>query len=390
MFILGTAVGLTINMISLFGMILVIGILVDDGIVIAENIYSHFEKTGNPVKAAINGTMEVLPAVFTSVTTTIVAFTPLLLLTGGFEFLRDMAYVVIFSLGFSLLEAFFVLPAHLASKKVLSIKKEDTRSFKIRKALNKGIDFFRFKLYGGTLKYTMEYKWVSFTFLICLFVITSGLFQSGAIKATFFPQIPFNSVNINVAFKPGASETQTEKYVMQFDKQVWELNDELKAEYKMEEDNDQVRLVRSKAAKKFDRNVIIFSAVLVLLFPLSFLMMYISGEQVPESELNTNVFILLVIAAVGLLLGVRAGARIDQNNHKKLETTGDEAVYSIKGDILCSITDPNNLQVVDNGDHCQLVINNDQQDFVVIDAHSSNAYFLQTLQRVREIFINQL
>ena len=123
MFIIGSFVGLTINMISLFGMILVIGILVDDGIVIAENIYTHFEKTKNPIKAAVHGTLEVMPAVITSVTTTIVAFTPLLLLTGGFEFLKDMAFVVIFSLGFSLLEAFFVLPAHLASKHVLQVKR---------------------------------------------------------------------------------------------------------------------------------------------------------------------------------------------------------------------------------------------------------------------------
>ena len=236
MFILGTAVGLTINMISLFGMILVIGILVDDGIVIAENIYSHFERTGNPVKAAINGTMEVLPAVFTSVTTTIVAFMPLLFLTGGFEFLKDMAYVVMFSLGFSLLEAFFVLPAHLASKKVLRVKKEDTRSYKIRKALNNGIDFFRYKLYGNTLKYTMEYRWVSFIFLFCLFIITGGLFSAGAIKSTFFPQIPFNSVNINVAFKPGEAEAQTERYIREFDDLVWEMNDEMKTEFDMEED----------------------------------------------------------------------------------------------------------------------------------------------------------
>ncbi|MEQ9303975.1 MAG: efflux RND transporter permease subunit, partial [Marinoscillum sp.] len=95
MFIIVSFVGLTVNMISLFGMILVIGILVDDGIVIAENIYAHFEKSKNPVQAAVRGTLEVLPAVLTSVVTTIVAFLPLLLLTGGFEFLKDMAYVVI-------------------------------------------------------------------------------------------------------------------------------------------------------------------------------------------------------------------------------------------------------------------------------------------------------
>ncbi len=116
MFILASVYGITINMISLFGMILVIGILVDDGIVIAENIYSHFENGKSPKQSAIDGTMEVLPAVTTSVTTTIVAFSPLFFIEGQMEFMFEMAFVVVFSLAFSLLEAFFVLPAHLGSK----------------------------------------------------------------------------------------------------------------------------------------------------------------------------------------------------------------------------------------------------------------------------------
>jgi len=236
MFIFGAFVGLTINMISLFGMILVIGILVDDGIVIAENIYTHFEKHKNPVKAAVQGTMEVLPAVFTSVTTTIVAFMPLLLLTGGFEFLKDMAFVVIFSLAFSLLEAFFVLPAHLASRKVLSAKKEDTRSYKIRNAINKFIDFLRYKLYGTALKYTMKYRVISVCFIISLFIITVGLFQGGFIKATFFPQIPFNSFNVNIAFKPGEREDKVEAYLERFDNAIWNVNENLKSELDTEDD----------------------------------------------------------------------------------------------------------------------------------------------------------
>lgn len=236
MFIIGSFFGLTINMMSLFGMIVVIGILVDDGIVIAENIYSHFEKHKNPVKAAIEGTMEVLPAVFTSVTTTIVAFLPLLLLTGGFEFLRDMGIVVILSLGFSLIEAFFVLPAHLASRSVLSVKKEDTRSYKIRKAINKGLDYLKYNLYGRALQYTMQYRFIAVCFLISLFLITGGLLGGGLIKATMFPQIPFTNFDINVAFKPGTRENKTEAYLQKFENVVWEVNEDLKKDLKDDED----------------------------------------------------------------------------------------------------------------------------------------------------------
>lgn len=228
MFILGTFVGLTINMISLFGMILVIGILVDDGIVIAENIYSHFEKHGNPIKAAVQGTLEVVPAVFTSILTTMVAFTPLLLLTGGFEMLKDMAIVVIFSLGFSLIEAFFVLPAHLSSKHVLSIKKEDTRSFRIRSFLNGIIDYLRVKVYGKALQFTMKYRAVSVSIVIAFVMIIVGMMRGGIIPSTLFPPIAFNSVNIEIAFKPGEREDKVEAYLKRFDKAVWRVNEQLK------------------------------------------------------------------------------------------------------------------------------------------------------------------
>ncbi len=236
MFILGSFVGLTINMISLFGMILVIGILVDDGIVIAENIYTHFEKTKNPIKAAVNGTMEVLPAVVTSVTTTIVAFTPLLLLTGGFEFLKDMAFVVIFSLGFSLLEAFFVLPAHLASKNVLRVKKEDTRSFKIRKAINGFIDFLRHQLYGRALSWTMRNRYISWSITVGFVILIVGMLMGGQIKATFFPNIPFNSFQVNLAFKPGEREEKVERFLKRFDDAIWTVNDKMKTEFETDED----------------------------------------------------------------------------------------------------------------------------------------------------------
>jgi len=236
MFILGTFIGLTINMISLFGMILVIGILVDDGIVIAENIYAHFEKHGNPVKAAINGTMEVIPAVFTSILTTMVAFTPLLLLTGGFEMLKDMAIVVIFSLGFSLIEAFFILPAHLSSKRVLSIKKEDTRSYKIRSALNRFIDYTRVQLYGRALRFTMKYRVISVSIIFAFILIIVGMLKGGVIPSTLFPPIAFNSVNVDIAFKPGERENKVENYLKRFEEAIWKVNDELKKELDTDKD----------------------------------------------------------------------------------------------------------------------------------------------------------
>ena len=233
MFIFGSFIGITINMISLFGMILVVGILVDDGIVIAENIYSHFEKGKNPYQAAVDGTVEVMPAVFVSVTTTIVAFTPLLLLEGGFEFLFDMAVVVIASLAFSLIEAFLVLPAHLGSPHVLRSKKKANA---VRKFMDKWISFVRDKVYGRALQFTMRYRLISLAFLMGLFPVIFGLVAGGVIKSTFFPNIPFSGFSVDIVMKSGTPEQKTENYLKRFESQIWELNQELKEKYSEEED----------------------------------------------------------------------------------------------------------------------------------------------------------
>jgi len=228
MFILAQFVGITINMISLFGMILVVGILVDDGIVIAENIFSHFEKGKNPYRAAVDGTMEVLSAVLTSVCTTIVAFLPLLLLDGTLEFFFEMATVVVLSLAFSLIEAFLVLPAHLASKHVLRAK---NRSSKVRNTLNTGITFLRDKVFGKALQLTMQNRFVSMALIFALFPITFGLLGGGIIKSTFFPNIPFSSINVNLEFKSGTRESTVEKHIQDFEDKIWKVNEDLKKEH---------------------------------------------------------------------------------------------------------------------------------------------------------------
>ncbi|MBN1253404.1 MAG: efflux RND transporter permease subunit [Bacteroidales bacterium] len=230
MFIVAPFFGITINMISLFGMILVVGILVDDGIVIAENIFTHFEKGKSPIRAAIDGTNEVLIPVITSALTTMIAFSPLLLLEGAFEFLYEMAFVVIFSIAFSLLEAFFVLPTHIGSPHILRAK---SKQAKIRIFLEKGIDFLKFKIYGKILEKVIKWKWIALSVPTGIIILTIGLFDGGLIKTTFFPNIPFDSFNVEVAFKPGEGEAQTRKYLKQFEEAIWEVDKQL-----MKENND--------------------------------------------------------------------------------------------------------------------------------------------------------
>ncbi len=238
MFMVAALYGITINMISLFGMILVIGILVDDGIVIAENIYSHFEKGKSSKQAALDGTMEVLPAVTTSVTTTIIAFSPLFFAEGRMEFMFEMAFVVVFSLLFSLMEAFFVLPAHLGSKHILRANTRADYGARIRRNLESAIRWMRFRFYARILKWSISYRYIVIFIPVALIIITVGMFNGSVIKATFFPSIPFDQFNIDVAFKPGDGEKQTFEYLERFEDAIWEVNDDL-----MEQYNDTVPLV---------------------------------------------------------------------------------------------------------------------------------------------------
>ncbi len=231
MFVVASLYGITINMISLFGMILVVGILVDDGIVIGENIFTHFEMGKSPHRAAIDGTMEVMPAVLTSVATTIVAFIPLLLIEGQLEFLFEMAFVVIFTLVISMAEAFFVLPAHLGTSHVLR-RKTNHENFgnRVRNRLEKYISFLRDRSYGRVLKFVIKHRVPAMFVPLVVILITVGLFRGEIIQSTFFPNIPPDSFDVNVAFTPGEGEKQTFDFLKKFEVAVWQVNTDLKTE----------------------------------------------------------------------------------------------------------------------------------------------------------------
>ncbi|MFQ5897539.1 MAG: efflux RND transporter permease subunit [Candidatus Methylomirabilia bacterium] len=110
-----SAWGITLNMVSLFGLILVLGLLVDDAIVVAENVYRHVETGMDPRQAAVQGTSQVAWPVVATIVTTIAAFLPLLLIPGTMGiFLSPIPWVVTFTLAASLFEALVVLPSHLA------------------------------------------------------------------------------------------------------------------------------------------------------------------------------------------------------------------------------------------------------------------------------------
>ena len=240
MFIVASLTGITINLISLFGMILIIGILVDDGVVIGENIFTHFEMGKSPRRAAIDGTMEVLPAVLTSVATTIIAFLPLFFIEGQMKMMYEMAFVVVLALLFSLLEGMFVLPGHLANPKVL--KPLNTKSLygKIRVVLDKVIFGLRDKIYLPFLTRILQHKGLAIATVSAMFILTLGLVAGGKIAFTFFPPAPSDMFTIDLALKPGVNEQITKEELFFIEDKVWEVNREM-----MEQNGDTLSYITS-------------------------------------------------------------------------------------------------------------------------------------------------
>ncbi len=230
MFIVGYLAGISLNMISLFGMILIIGILVDDGIVIGENIYTYYEKGFSPKIAAIKGTMEVLPAVITSVITTIVAFTPLLIIEGNLEMMYEMAVVVIACLVFSVLEGMLILPGHLASKKILEHSPESWYG-KVRRVSEGAISWCCNKFYIPYLKWTLGKKSIVIAVVSAMIIITVGLGLGGRISFAFFPPSNEDNFTIDLALKPGTPTEQVITILDDIERQIIEIDKELAEEY---------------------------------------------------------------------------------------------------------------------------------------------------------------
>ncbi|NRB61451.1 MAG: efflux RND transporter permease subunit [Saprospiraceae bacterium] len=229
MFICASLLGVTINVISLFGMILVVGILVDDGIVIGESIYQEYEKGATAVEAAVNGTMKVLPAVFTAILTTVIAFSTFFFIDGRLgDFFLEMAIVVIFSLTFSLIEGAFILPTHVAHSKALQPNRQANR---IQQRLEQGLNWLRTKTYEPILRFAMHNKFLTLSIFIGLLTMTYGAINGGIISGTFFPVIERDNLNIKLQMPAGTREHITMEWLDHIEKAAQEANQELSQQY---------------------------------------------------------------------------------------------------------------------------------------------------------------
>ncbi|MBT3802353.1 MAG: efflux RND transporter permease subunit [Bacteroidetes bacterium] len=234
MFIFAAQLGVTINVFSLFGMIIVIGILVDDGIVIGENIYDHYKKGKSPVQAAIDGTMEVIPPILAAIATTIIAFSTFYFLDGRMgDMFSEVSTVVILTLLVSLIEALIILPAHIAHSKALADKKGHTKESKfdyyfkkINKHADKFLIYIRDRLYAPYLRFILKNKILGFAIPLSLLIISLGVLGGGIVKTSFFPSIASDRVVINLNMPQGTNESITDSIASIIEEAVWLVNDD--------------------------------------------------------------------------------------------------------------------------------------------------------------------
>lgn len=202
--------GYSLNMLSLLGALIALGMLVDEAIVVAENIYRHLEMGKDRINAAIDGAKEVFPAVLTATATTIFAFLPILLMTGEVgKFMKILPIMISILLLSSLLEAFFFLPLH--AKELLKLNNEDKKSHKIWD--------FNYKLYKSILDFLLKKKYISM-FLMLTFIILTTYILAKSSKFEFLPTFDSTQVYINGSVGVGNKIEQTEKFVSLIEQKI--------------------------------------------------------------------------------------------------------------------------------------------------------------------------
>lgn len=199
--------GLTINMISLFAFIVVLGIVVDDAIVVGENIFSYRQQGMDPVEAAVRGVREMATPVVVAILTTVVAFMPLLFTAGEIgKIVSVIPVVVIAVLIVSLVEALLILPAHLSGPRRQYVPGPLSR---IHSRVHAGLDWFIQHPYMRTVHWAVQWRYATVALGIALFAITVGIILGGHLKFVFFEDIDSDNVLAELTMPQGTPVDQT-------------------------------------------------------------------------------------------------------------------------------------------------------------------------------------
>ena len=221
--------GISLNMISAFAFILVLGIVVDDAIVVGENVYTRIQGGEHPKEASWKGTHEVGVVVIFGVLTTAMAFTPMLGLSGvSGKIWPNIPLVVIPVLLFSLVQSKFVLPAHLALLKPTSNKVSRNPLMRLQKWISGGLERFIKSIYTPTLALCLRFRYVVWVAFVALVVISAKLVETGRIPFEFMPKVEGEILSAKLEMPLGVPFAETQEAVRRIEEAALRLGAELK------------------------------------------------------------------------------------------------------------------------------------------------------------------
>lgn len=236
----------TINMISLFGFIVVLGIVVDDAIIIGESAYTRIREDGHTLDNVIKGARQVaVPATF-GVLTTMAAFAPMLFVGGIVgPFFEALSVVVILCLMFSLVESKLILPTHLVHANIKPVDEADLfnpqrqvrvreyplRFFqRIQRRVQHGLQYVIHRWYRPTVERAIDNRGVTVALFFATMIVTVGLLGGGIVRFVLFPDVPGDFIRAELQMQTGTPPEVRNEVLARLETAVIEMNDEYVAE----------------------------------------------------------------------------------------------------------------------------------------------------------------
>ncbi|MFT5572666.1 MAG: multidrug efflux pump subunit AcrB [Cryomorphaceae bacterium] len=222
------ALGVSLNMLSTFAFLLVLGIVVDDAIIVGERIHTEIESGNTGLTGSVDGAFRVSKPVIFGVLTTIIAFLPWIFISGvTSEFTRQISWVVILALGFSLVESLFILPSHLANIKPQQTNNRFTR---VQSKIADSIVRFGEINYGGMLERAVKRPGLTVTvFVAILIVVFMGVMGGGYVRSSFMPEVEAEQIHVNIDLRDGTTYTRALEILAQMERAQEALVDEVEA-----------------------------------------------------------------------------------------------------------------------------------------------------------------
>ncbi len=242
------AAGINISSLTVLAFILVLGIVVDDAIVVGERIFSHESIERTHRDAAIAGTAEVIVPVVFGVLTTIAAFLPILLIEGRMgDFFSIIGWVVLVCLVFSIIECMLILPAHLAHRKTEGYFLHDTpmvdRWIRFQSKFSGSLEWFANEVYRPFLVKTLEWRWVTWAVATAVLLTSIALIASGRVIFQFFPAIEGDRIYATLVMPEGINVEYTEAAARQIELAAQETAREINADLGLSGDDSIVEFM---------------------------------------------------------------------------------------------------------------------------------------------------